>query len=523
VVVLIDPSGDQVKYMVHLEFKATNNMAEYKALIFGLSAALSLWIRQLLVKGDSQLIIKQVRGECSYNEPRLVAYLLHIRKLEKDFTALELQHVPRTDNSVADDLSTRESTWAPMPEGIFERRLLRPTAQPAELSEGGETSTSKLVVPVVSHLQNPPKTVCAIGGPTNLLAPQPIAQSGPDAWISEIRDYLKENILPEDHVSARRIVRLAKRYVVVEGDLYRRGANDILMRCITQEEGHELLAKIHGGECGSHSSSRTLVGKAFRHGFYWPTALQDAAEMVKSCKACQFHAKQIHTPAQALQMIPPSWPFAVWGVDILGPFPRAVGGYRFLFVAIDKFTKWPEATPMVSITQGAAVAFLKSIVCRFEVPSRIITDNRTQFTSRLFQEYCEGIGTQLCFASVADPKSNGQAKRANAEILRGLKTHTYNCLKKHGANWVNELPSVLWGNRTTPSRATGETPFFLVYGAEACLPPEIIMGSPWVQSFDESMHEQLRHEDVDFIDERRWRAVIRNARYNQALPPTVRA
>ena len=62
---------------------------------------------------------------------------------------------------------------------------------------------------------------------------------------------------------------------------------------------------------------------------------------------------------------------------------------------------------------------------------------------------------------------------------------------------------MLWGNRTTPSRATGETPFFLVYGAEACLPPEILMDSPWVQSFDESMQEQLRCEDVDFIDEHR--------------------
>jgi transposase InsO family protein len=95
---------------------------------------------------------------------------------------------------------------------------------------------------------------------------------------------------------------------------------------------------------------------------------------------------------------------------------------------------------MVSITQGAAVAFLKSIVCRFEVPSRIITDNETQFTSRLFQEYCEGISTQLCFESVAHPRSNGQVERANAEILRRLKTRTYDCLKKHGANWVNELP-----------------------------------------------------------------------------------
>jgi transposase InsO family protein len=166
------------------------------------------------------------------------------------------------------------------------------------------------------------------------------------------------------------------------------------------------------------------------------------------------------------------------GVDILGPFPRAVGRYRFLFVAIDKFTKWHEATPVVSITQGAIVAFLKSIVCRFRVPSRIIIDNGTQFTSWLFQEYCEGIGTQLCFASMAHTRSNDQVERANAEILRGLKTRTYDCLKKHGANWVNELPSVLWGNQTTPSRATGETPFFLVYGAEACLPPKILMGSP---------------------------------------------
>jgi transposase InsO family protein len=204
-------------------------------------------------------------------------------------------------------------------------------------------------------------------------------------------------------------------------------------------------------------------------------------------------------------------------VDILGPFPRAVGGYRYLFVAIDKFTKWPEATPVVSITQGAAVAFLKSIVCRFGVPSRIIIDNGTQFTSRVFQEYCEGIGTRLCFASVAHPRSNGQVERANAEILRGLKTRTYDCLRKHDANWVSELPSVLWGNRTTPNRATGETPFFLVYGAEACLPPEIIMGSPRAQSFDESVQEQLRREDVDFIDGHRWRAAVRNARYSQAL------
>jgi ribonuclease HI len=179
-VVLIDPSEDQVKYIVHLEFKATNNMAEYEALIFGLSVALSLGIHQLLVKGDSQLIIKQVHRECSCNEPRLAAYLLHVRKLKKDFTALELQRVPRANNSAEDDLSVRASTWALVPKGVFERRLLRPTAQPAELGEGGETSTLKLAVPMEYHLQNPPKTVCATGGPASPLALQLVSQSGPD-------------------------------------------------------------------------------------------------------------------------------------------------------------------------------------------------------------------------------------------------------------------------------------------------------------------------------------------------------
>jgi hypothetical protein len=89
-VVLLTLYGDQIKYMVHLDFKATNNMEEYEALLFGLSTALSLGVRQLLVKGDSQLIIKQVKRDCSCNDLRLAAYLLHARKLEKDFEVLDL-------------------------------------------------------------------------------------------------------------------------------------------------------------------------------------------------------------------------------------------------------------------------------------------------------------------------------------------------------------------------------------------------------------------------------------------------
>ena len=122
------------------------------------------------------------------------------------------------------------------------------------------------------------------------------------------------------------MARQATAYCIQDGELYRRRQNDVTLRYISINQGRELLIDIHGGDCEHHSSSRTLVGKVFRSGFYWPTALNDAAELVKSCEACQFHAKQIHQPVQGLQTIPLTWLFVVWGLDILGPFPRVPGG-----------------------------------------------------------------------------------------------------------------------------------------------------------------------------------------------------
>jgi transposase InsO family protein len=85
----------------------------------------------------------------------------------------------------------------------------------------------------------------------------------------------------------------------------------------------------------------------------------------------------------------------------------AVGGYRYLYVTIDKFTKWPKATPVVKINKQYAVKFIMSIVCRFGVLNKIITNNGSQFTSNTFQQYCDDLGIQICCASVAHPKSNG--------------------------------------------------------------------------------------------------------------------
>jgi hypothetical protein len=278
----------------------------------------------------------------------LATYLLHVQKLKKDFEVLDLHHVPCANNAVIDELCTKASTWAPVLDGVFERKLQQLIARPAK---PGEDSTLKLAVPTALISWSPLRIVGVMGDSVHPGAQDPKAQVSPNALITEIQTYLKDNILPDDSASADRITHLTKRYTLVEGDLYRCDVNGVLMRCITQEEGYKLLTQVHRGECGNHASSRTLVSKAFWHGFYWPTTLQDAIELVKTYRACQFHTKQIHTPTQMLQIIPPSWPFAAWGLDILGAFPQAVGGYRYLYITIDKFTKWPKATLVVKINK----------------------------------------------------------------------------------------------------------------------------------------------------------------------------
>jgi hypothetical protein len=152
---------------------------------------------------------------------------------------------------------------------------------------------------------------------------------------------------------------------------------------------------------------RALVGNAFRQGFYRPTAVVDATRIVRTCQGCQFYARQTHLPTQALQTIPITWPFAVWGLDLLGPLQRAPGGYTHLLVAIDKFSKWIEVRPLNSIGSEQAVVFFTNIIHRFGVPNSIITDNGTQFTGRKFLDFCEDHHIRVHWAAVAHPMTNG--------------------------------------------------------------------------------------------------------------------
>nr|AAK43513.1 putative gag-pol precursor [Oryza sativa Japonica Group]AAP54915.1 retrotransposon protein, putative, Ty3-gypsy subclass [Oryza sativa Japonica Group] len=348
--ILTSPSGDQFKHAIHLNFRATNNTAEYEGLLARIRAAAALGAKRLIVKGDSELVANQVHKDYKCSNPELSKYLVEVRKLEKRFDGIE----------------------------------------PSVKEVSGEVSPN--TPDISSEVTEAERAVADI--------------ETTDDWRIPLIKFISSEELPEDDTEAEKITRKAKIYCMVGNDLYKKALNGVLLKCVSTDDDRHLLLDIHEGICGSHAAGRTLVGKAFRQVFFWPTALKDAFDMVQRCEACQFHSKHTKLPAQALQTIPLTWPFSCWGLDILGPFPRGQGGYRFLFVAIDKFTKWIEAVPTGEIKADNAIKFIRGIFCRYGLLHRIITDNGSQFISTDFQDYCIGLGVKICFASVSHPQSN---------------------------------------------------------------------------------------------------------------------
>jgi hypothetical protein len=163
------------------------------------------------------------------------------------------------------------------------------------------------------------------------------------------------------------------------------------------------------------------------------------------------------------------------------------------------------------------VAFFTNIIHHFGVPNSIITDNGTQFTWKKFLDFCKDHHIRVDWAAVAHPMTNGQVERANGMLLQGLKPRIYNDLNKFGKQWLKELPSVVWSLRTTPSRATGFSPFFLVYGAEAILPIDLEYDSPRTKAYDDQSNQTSQEDSLDQLEEARDMALLHSARYQQSL------
>jgi ribonuclease HI len=281
----ISPLRKHVRYVMRLHFPASNNMAEYEALVNGLRIAVELGFRCLDARGDSQLVIDQVMKNSHCRDQKMEAYCDEVRRLEDKFHRLELNHIARRYNDTADELAKIASGRMTVPPDVFSRDIYQPSVKLDDAPEPDETSAQP-EVPSAAEGE-----ALRIEGERNGVAPN-------QNWQTPYLQYLLRGELPLDKAEARR----AKSFVLLgdKKELYHRSPSGILQRCISVTQGQELLQEIHSGACGHHAAPRTLVGNAFRQGFYWPTAVADATRIVRSCRGCQFYARQTHLPAQTL-------------------------------------------------------------------------------------------------------------------------------------------------------------------------------------------------------------------------------
>jgi ribonuclease HI len=243
-VLLISPQGEQLKYVLQIHYKASNNDAQYEALIHGLRIAVSLGIKRLLAFGDSKVVIEQVNKEWDCVKDTMDAYCAEIRKLEGHF---EFQHVPRNNNVTTDVLSKLGSRRTLVPAGVFVQDLRKPSINLLDPDNPKPPSNDQNSAP--------PRDV--------------LMSEKEDDWCKPFMDFILDKLVPDDKAERERITRRSANYVVIGSDLYRKVVSTgILMKCILRSEGLQLLAEIHSGECGCHAASTNLVSKAYRSGFY---------------------------------------------------------------------------------------------------------------------------------------------------------------------------------------------------------------------------------------------------------------
>jgi len=188
-----------------------------------------------------------------------------------------------------------------------------------------------------------------------------------------------------------------------------------------------------------------------------------------------------------------------------------------MFVLIDKFSKWIEYMPLVKATSKKAVEFLNQIIHRFGIPNSIITDLGTQFTGTTFWDFCDDRGIVIKYVSVAHPRANGQVEQANGMIIDAVKKRLYTENARALGRWMKELPAVVWDLRTQTSRNTGVSPYFMVYGAEAVLPLDVVFGSPRVKYFDQSSADLARELKINYIEGKRLNPCLRTVKYLEAI------
>jgi ribonuclease HI len=271
-VVLISPQGDKLKYVLRMSFpQASNNEAEYEPLLHGMKMAKACGATRLKIFGDSNLVVQQVMNKCDAISDNMTAYINLYYYLEGTFDGCEVSHVSKASNEEANNLANIGSQCLPVPQGVFWEEIIERSIK---------SNTTSTIEEQGQH-----QATSSGAGKASTTEPEEIMMIE-ETWMQPYLAYMINKSLPDDTVEAKRIIRRSKAFIVLQGKLYKKSITGILQRCVTPQEGQEILKDIHAGVCELHISSRAIAAKAFCAGFYWLTAIEDAKDIVRKCEAC---------------------------------------------------------------------------------------------------------------------------------------------------------------------------------------------------------------------------------------------
>nr|GEW65067.1 reverse transcriptase domain-containing protein [Tanacetum cinerariifolium] len=248
--ILTNPDGVEFTYALRFQFAASNNEAEYEALIAGMQIAARMGVKDVHVSVDSKLVANQVLGTYVAKEDNMVKFLEIVKSLVSGFTTFSISQVPRSKNKQADALSKIASTSF----AHFSKQVLFEVLKDKSIKE-------KEVATVMEEY-----------GPT---------------WMTPIVDYLNEGTLPEDKKEASKLCLKARKYELMNGILYRRSFLTPWLRCVGPLQAEYVMREIHEGSCSMHAGPQSVVAKAIRLGYYWATMHRDARDMIRKCNDCE--------------------------------------------------------------------------------------------------------------------------------------------------------------------------------------------------------------------------------------------
>jgi len=241
-------------------------------------------------------------------------------------------------------------------------------------------------------------------------------------WYFYIKHYLKTREYPEkaSENDKRTLIRLAANFILNGNVLYKRNHDMVLLRCVDAKEAESILEEVHGDIFGTHMNGHSIARKILRVGYFWLTMENDYCTHMRKCEKCTKYADNINMAPTTLNVMSAPWPFSMWGIDVIGAIePKISNGHRSILVAIDYFTKWVEAAFYANVTRKVVTKFIKrELICRYGLPSKIITDNATNLNNQMMTELCEGFKIQHHNSSPYHPKMNGVVKAANKNIKK---------------------------------------------------------------------------------------------------------